>query len=197
MLVASILSAKNRHYILPLYPAMSLMIGLFMAETFQSDNGADTRGWNRRLSGWICAGIALMVFIVALAMPFANFFTGEIPGLSPVPCALFIIGSACSLAVVIIGARRYTPELTWSGLIISLVCALTFVYGYLEPELNTRNSHKNFLVQIRDTGLKRNSIIRMYKIENFQVTFYLHQNAPVLWTADDLKNFDRKIKSEG
>jgi len=190
LVIASLISAKNHHYILPLYPAMALITGRYIAVHVKGELNANYI--LESITGWLGIFISFFVFLILAVLPFAPRFTGEIPRLYPYMNA----GLAIICAFLFILTLRFFKSRSfgglWTSVITGLFITLIFAHAFVVPKLNARNSHKNFLVNIRETVDKQYPL-RMYKIENFQTTFYLGRSAPVIWTDNDLEKFAETI----
>jgi 4-amino-4-deoxy-L-arabinose transferase-like glycosyltransferase len=186
LIIASLISAKNHHYILPLYPAMGLLTGRYIAVHIKGELNAHYI--LESVSGWLGIFISFLAFLILAVLPFAHLYSGEVPQLNPyinsglmVVCALLFV-----MALRFMGNRNFVG--LWSCVIGGLYVTLVFAHGFVVPELNSRNSHKNFLENIAKV-VGKDSPLRMYRIENFQTTFYLNRSAPVIWTKNDLESF--------
>lgn len=184
--IASLISVKNDHYILPLYPAMALLTGRYIAVHLKGE--LNKHYILESISGWLGILISFLVFLVLAVLPFAPYYTGEIPRLYPYINAGLVIVCAFLFTLALRFARRRNFTGLWSCVVTGLFIVLIFAHSFVVPKLNSRNSHKNFLVNV-GKAVDKNNLLRMYRIENFQTTFYLDRPAPVLWTEKDLEKF--------
>lgn len=187
--VASVISAKNHHYILPLYPALALLTGRFLA----AHGAGALSGVMDRAAGIMGAIIAALPVVLFAALPFAHRFSGEVA-----PEGLMAAGAAGLLSAAFLGGAAYclrkgVKDGVWAFVFASLFLTFTYAHAHYVPKLNTRNSHKEFLMEAKgiiDAGAQA----RMYRIENFQTSFYLEKDAPVIWVKEGLAAFHGKMK---
>ncbi len=193
VVIASLISAKNHHYILPLYPAMALLTGRYVAVHLKG--GLNDNYMLESITGWLGIFISFLVFLTLAILPFAPRFTTEVPPLYPYMNAGLVVVCAFLFATALRFYRGRNFTGLWISVITGLFITLIFAHAFVVPKLNSRNSHKNFLVNIRKI-VDRQNPLRMYKIENFQTTFYLDRSAPALWNKNDLDKFVKTINQE-
>ncbi len=179
--VASLISAKNAHYILPLYPAMALLVGRYIS--------AQT-GRNKALP-WVALFFCILCAILLIALPFAPLVSNEAPDVS-IPLTFCLAAAAVALTWY---AYQYANagafHQMWAAVFAALFILITFAHAHVVPRLNNSNSHKPFLLEAKRI-VKPEDKLWMYRIENFQVSFYMERVAPVLWTKDDLKQISKE-----
>ena len=184
LVVASLISAKNHHYILPLYPAFAIIVGRLLAACAQGELGEAP--WLGKTAGFIGLFISGLVFILFVALPVAPFFTGEVPHIHPwlnaaiIPVAGLVFWKSVSFF------RAGDSWRLWLGVIANVFILFIFVHAAAMPAMNNRHSHKDFVVAAGKI-IKPRDEAAMFKLENFQVSFYLGRPAPVVWSVEDLK----------
>ncbi len=181
-ILASLIGAKNHHYILPLYPAMALLCGRYLHEMSGS---VDTL--SRRVTGRIGIAITFLVLLIFCAVPIAPHFTNEVPAVYPALTAMLILVTLVLSLFTLVCFKRNMWEGLWISVIATLFILFIFLHSFVLPELNTRNSHKDFIVKAGEL-IPLDSGVFMYRIENFQVSYYLSRTAPVIWNESDLDN---------
>ncbi len=192
IIVASIISAKNIHYILPLYPAMAIIVGRYIVAHIKEDLG-EVRGLDV-VTSWLGMLISFIVTAAFVAFPFAPLFTKEVPPIN-MPLSVLLIAVTSFLTwKTFQDMRSHKRGLLWLKVFSGLFILLMFTYAFAVPNLNSRNSHKNFIINVKRVISPETEIV-MYNMENFQVPFYLDRNAPSLWGQKELESFSIKMRN--
>ncbi len=175
--VASFVTAKNHHYILPLYPAMALLVGQYISAHIEG-RLAGFYGF-AGVSKWIGLLISLTAVTAITAFPLVFYFiTREI---SPVLIASFFLIPPMLYAFN--RTWRFSLENAagelWSGVFALVTTLFIFAHAFAVPALNNMNSYKNFMLQSKKI-IEADAGLAMYAMENFQTTFYLNRKVTPL-----------------
>ncbi|VAX20363.1 hypothetical protein MNBD_NITROSPINAE01-1918 [hydrothermal vent metagenome] len=176
-LVASLVTAKNHHYILPLYPAMALLVGQYIRAHIEGGL-AGFYGF-AGVTKWIGLLISLAAVTAITAFPLVFYFiTYEI---SPVLIASFFLIPPMLYAfnqTWRFSVENRAGEL-WSGVFALVITLFIFAHAFAIPALNNMNSYKNFMLQSKKI-IEPDAGLAMYAMENFQTTFYLDRTVTPL-----------------
>ena len=96
-------------YILPIFPALALVTGRFLAERL---SGADANGWRRLLMPWLCVMSVTMYLLLGAAWP--NLLVRHIRPAVSENSVLLALASAALLLIFVICVNGYRKKL-WNG----------------------------------------------------------------------------------
>ena len=183
LLIASIPSAKNYHYILPLYPALAIIVARYIGVHIK-------RAYGGRIFDGFNDSLAILINLLAIgliaALKVAPNFTKEVPKLDPIliyfPLALAIILFLNGL----IGIVKEKNGPIWVGAISSCYIAFVLAHAVVTPALNNSHSHKSFLLEAKEL-IPDDAGVLMYKMRNYQVSYYLGRSAKVIYNVEELR----------
>ncbi|HKN47675.1 MAG TPA: glycosyltransferase family 39 protein [Candidatus Polarisedimenticolia bacterium] len=137
-------TGKRGLYIIPLYPAASLLVGrlLALAEGGRSEPGPAAR---RRMTGplvaWTCAGAALAVLLPRLALR-------RYPDLAPAAAGIGLLLVAGGLAAILL-RRAGRPRTAAPALVASMAASILLVVAVVQPWAERYENLSRFAAEVR------------------------------------------------
>lgn len=171
-LAFSLVSTKLAHYVLPLFPALAVVVGGSLARALEADPTGATL-MTRRRAAWV-AGSLLALGAAVLAMPSLLGFEGQIVAFTPAALAFALGGLAIAWS-----ARNARPlrALVWTAATPLLALALLSIVAL--PRLDAGKSASHVAEFLKSyTGARGIDSVRiaLCNYRQYSILFYLDRD---------------------
>jgi 4-amino-4-deoxy-L-arabinose transferase-like glycosyltransferase len=169
---------KKDNYLLPLYPAASMLVGRWLCSTFETGK--------RHIRVWIPLGAVTLFFLSVPAFILlrpSGWFPGTVGAYLPFgmwPLIFTVLGGLLSL--LLIRMKRWNP---WSisPLMVALMISQTFLSIAIPDQLNETQSMKSFSRRIL-RKMKSGDELKIWKFQSTGLLYYTGRPVEQVKTAD-------------
>ena len=179
-LLFSSVGSKREYYLLPLYPALAILVAKYWDE-YLTRQAAGARRWSWKGMDIPLAGLGALFCLVGIALPIASKI--YLPHYFRLSVLFGSMLAGCGLGAILL--FRKGKGLMVFGLYTAAVL-LIYVFGLLTivPEMDIYRSRKAFLQKA--AALAGDAKVIDYKYESYALQFYMQRIIPVIeQNADD------------
>jgi 4-amino-4-deoxy-L-arabinose transferase-like glycosyltransferase len=174
-------NSKLPHYILPIFPALALLMGRFLAEKF-SDSSAN--GWNILITPWLFT-IGLVVYLL-LGAAWPNILATQVSEAAAKSVWILAVGGILLLAafVLYLNPRLIIPWNRWEVSYLTMATGLVifcFLLGHMMIAISPERSSKS-LAHAAAMFIAPEDRVGFYDTYLTGIAFYLAVDTP-LWIA--------------